>query len=60
MINQYREIILDKFSGKDAVADRLNKLNIHYSSEQLNKITNNIKRKRSSKSLSDIDLLSFV
>ena len=60
MINQNREIILDKFSGKDAVADRLNKLNIHYSSEQLNKITNNIKRKRSPKSLSDIDLLSFV
>ena len=60
MINQNREILLDEFCGKDAVADRLNKLNIRYSSAQLDKITSNIKKKRSSKSLSDIELLNCV
>tara|TARA_B110001454_G_scaffold181290_1_gene175290 strand:+ start:390 stop:1484 length:1095 start_codon:yes stop_codon:yes gene_type:complete len=60
MINQNREILLDKFTGKDAVADRLNKLNFHYSSLELDKITSNIKSDKSSKALSDIELLKFV
>ena len=60
MINQNREILLDKFTGKDAVADRLNKLNFHYSSLELDKITSNIKSDKSSKALSDIELLNFV
>ena len=60
IINQKREILIDKFTGKDAVADRLNKLKVDYSLLELNKITNKIKKNNSSKSLTDNELLNFV
>ena len=60
IINQNREILIDEFTGKDAVADRLNKLKIDYSPLELNKITNDIKKGNNSKPLTDIELLNFV
>ena len=60
IINQNREILIDEFTGKEAIADRLNKLKIDYSHLELNKITNDIKKGNNSKSLTDIELLNFV
>ena len=58
--DQNREILIDEFTGKEAIADRLNKLKIDYSHLELNKITNDIKKGNNSKPLSDIELLNFV
>jgi 2-isopropylmalate synthase len=60
IINQNREILIDKFTGRDAVADRLNRLNINYSQLELNKITNDIKSNNNFESLTDIEILNFL
>jgi len=60
IISQNREILLDNFTGKDAVADRLNKLKIDYSYLDLNKITSAIKKNNNSKPLTDNELLNFI
>lgn len=59
IINQERKIIIDKFTGKDAVANRLNQLNIVYTDSMLNLITERIKSKAHSDPLTDQDLINF-
>ncbi|MEA1882529.1 MAG: 2-isopropylmalate synthase [Candidatus Marinimicrobia bacterium] len=59
LVKQKREILLDKFTGKAAVADRLAFLNIEYSKFELDRITTRIKSNSKSSSISDKELLNF-
>jgi 2-isopropylmalate synthase len=58
LLGQKRKILLDKFTGKAAVANRLNLLNIEYSQLDLTRVINWIKSNPRSKPVTDNELLN--
>ena len=60
LINRDRNITLDKFSGKDALAYRLDSMEIKYSSDQLNQILAVIKSDATKSSFNDIELIEIA
>ena len=59
-INRDRNITLDKFSGKDALAYRLDSMQIKYSPDQLNQILGVIKSDATKSSFNDIELIEIA
>ena len=60
LINRDRNITLDKFSGKDALAYRLDSMQIKYSPDQLNQILGVIKSDATKSSFNDIELIEIA
>ena len=60
IIAQERKIIIDKFTGKEAVADRLKKLNISYSKELVTTITDRIKENPKADPITDYELRCLI
>jgi len=60
LIKRHRDISIDKYSGRDAVANRLNTINIKYTDDQLNEILKVIKSHPEKRRFSDIELLEIA
>ena len=60
LVNQKRKILIDKFTGKAAVAHRLDQLEINYSQETLDRITAKVKMNSNSDPVSDFELLNYI
>ena len=60
LVNQKRRILIDKFTGKAAVAHRLDQLEINYSQETLDRITAKVKMNSNSDPVSDFELLNYI
>ena len=60
LLQRHRDITIDKYSGLDAVADRLDSMNIRYTDEQLKEILAMIKSHPEKRRFSDIDLIEIA
>ena len=60
IVNQERKIIIDKFTGKEVVADRLAELNITPTERVVDSITRQIKSRPKAEPITDIELLNLI
>ncbi len=60
IVNQERKIIIDKYTGKEAVADRLSQLNIPSTEPMVESITDQIKSNPKSDPITDLELINFI
>lgn len=60
LIRRHREITIDKFTGKDAVLNRLQMMSVKVNDEQLGEIIRIIKSKPDKRQFTDIDLLEIA
>lgn len=60
LIKRHREITIDKYTGRDAVRDRLLKMNVELNNDQLKEIIKIIKSQPQKHHFSDIDLLEIA
>ncbi len=60
LVQRHRDISIDKYSGRDAVADRLDSMNIQYTDVQLDEILTVIKSHPEKRRFSDIDLIEIA
>lgn len=62
IVNQQRNIIIDKYTGKSAVKNRLEKMGIELEEEQLNQIVQKVKEEsgKGKRKFTDVDLLEIA
>lgn len=60
VVNQERKVVIDKFTGKEAVADRLTQLDIPTTDSMVESITQRIKSNPKSEPISDLELINFI
>jgi 2-isopropylmalate synthase len=60
LVGQNRNIIIDKFTGTVAVADRLNKLKIKCTSDVVERITSKIKSNPKPNPVTDLELINYL
>jgi len=60
MVKRHRDISIDKYSGRDAVADRLDRMNVQYTDEQLSEILIIIKSHPEKRRFLDIELMEIA
>lgn len=62
IVNQQRNIIIDKYTGKTAVKNRLEKMGIELEEKQLNKIVHKVKKEsgEGKRRFTDVDLLEIA
>ena len=60
IVNQERKIIIDKFTGKEVVADRLAELNIPPTERMVDSITRQIKSRPKAEPITDMELLNLI
>ncbi len=60
IVHKQRKIIIDKYTGRAAVRNRLNEMGIDPSDEELNRIVKQVKKKAGKGRFTDIDLLEIA
>lgn len=60
IVHKQRKIIIDKYTGKAAVKNRLNEMGIDPSDQELDRIVNQVKEKAGKGRFTDIDLLEIA
>lgn len=60
LVRRHREITIDKYTGRDAVAARLREMNVPFEPDQLEEIVRIIKSRPQKRRFSDVDLLEVA